>query len=53
MHISCVQCVFTIGRDLMKKIPRKAQRKMAADAARGKWYNLMRPDEIPMFAAWL
>ena len=37
----------------MKKISRKAQRKMAADAARGKWYNLMQPDEIPMFAAWL
>lgn len=53
MYISCVQYVLTIGRDLMKKISRKAQRKMAANAVRGKWYNLMQPDEIPMFAAWL
>lgn len=37
----------------MKKISRKAQRKMATNAVRGKWYNLMQPDEIPMFAAWL
>lgn len=37
----------------MKKISRKAQRKMATNAVRGKWYNLMQPNEIPMFAAWL
>ncbi len=53
IYISCIQYVLTIGRDLMKKISRKAQRKMAANAVRGKWYNLMQPDEIPMFAAWL
>lgn len=37
----------------MKKISLKSQRKMQQDAARGKWYNLVRLQDIPAFAAWL
>lgn len=37
----------------MKKFSREAQRKMTEDAARGRWYNLVRLEEIPAFAAWL
>lgn len=36
-----------------KKFSRKAQKKIAEDAARRKWYNLVRLEEIPAFAAWL
>lgn len=37
----------------MKKISLKSQRKMQQDAARGKWYNLVRLQDIPAFAHWL
>lgn len=37
----------------MKKISLKSQRKMEQDAARGKWYNLVRLQDIPEFASWL
>lgn len=37
----------------MKKFSRKAQKKMTEDAVRGRWYNLVRLEEIPAFAAWL
>lgn len=37
----------------MKKISLKSMRRMEQDAARGKWYNLVRLDDIPEFAAWL
>ena len=31
----------------------KSQRRMQQDAQRGKWYNLVRMQDIPAFAAWL
>lgn len=37
----------------LKEISLKAQRKMQQDAMRGKWYNLVRLQDIPKFAAWL
>lgn len=37
----------------LKEISLKAQRKMQQDAMRGKWYNLVRLQDIPEFAAWL
>lgn len=36
-----------------KDISLKSQRRMMQDAARGKWYNLVRLRDIPAFAAWL
>ena len=42
-----------LGRGLMKKFSREAQKKMTEDAVRGRWYNLVRLEEIPAFAAWL
>ncbi|WP_417502638.1 hypothetical protein [Mitsuokella jalaludinii] len=37
----------------MKKISLKSQRKMEQDAARGKWYNLVKLERVPEFVAWL
>ena len=37
----------------LKEISPKAQRKIQQDAMRGKWYNLVRLQDIPEFAAWL
>ena len=37
----------------MKKISLKSQRKMQQDAARGRWYNLVKLRRVPEFAAWL
>lgn len=37
----------------MKRMSIKARRKMEQDAARGKWYNLVKLERVPEFAAWL
>uniref|UniRef100_UPI004026D6BC hypothetical protein n=1 Tax=Mitsuokella multacida TaxID=52226 RepID=UPI004026D6BC len=38
---------------MKQQISLKSQRKMQQDAARGKWYNLVRLRDIPAFAHWL
>lgn len=37
----------------MKRMSIKARRKMEQDASRGKWYNLVKLERVPEFAAWL